>query len=181
MARDPIELRAPNRPSLVGRFWRGTKSTVRAPFSTFPAAAIGENARLLRRLFDQVRRGAEEDARTRTFRTEDGRLDVPATAFNLGLTAGKLELRILARRRQTARLAYGLFGLGCVFVLLWVGRGLTSGLSGPHLVGALQFTPFVAIFFLVAFKNAQVNWQLRTGQLGSAADYLRSPEPFLPR
>ena len=166
---------------MVGRAWRGVKASVRVPFSTFPAAAISENARLIRRLFNQVRSGPEEDQRSRTWRTDDGRIDLAATAFNLGLNDTKLEQRIAARRRQTARLSYSSFVLGCMFVILWVLRGLTSGLSGPHLVGALQFTPFVAIFFLVAFKYAHVNWQLRTGRLGSAADYLRSPEPFLPR
>jgi hypothetical protein len=44
----------------------------------------------------------------------------------------------------------------------------------------LEFIPFCAIFFLVAFRNAHVNWQLRIGHLGSPAAYLRSPEPFWP-
>lgn len=169
------------RPSMLGRIWRGTKATAKAPFVTFPAAAIGSNARLIRQLFDQMRRGRQEDARFRSHRTEDGRIDLPATAFTLGLTADTLERRIVDRRRKTARQAYGSFGLGCVFVVLWVANGLGGGLSGPRLIGAVEFTPFVAIFFLVAFKYAHINWQLRTGEMGSAADYLRSPAPFLPR
>lgn len=181
MARGSSRKPAQSRPSLLGRVWRGTKASVRAPFSTFPAAAIGDNARLIRRLYNQLGSGPDEDNRSRTYRTEDGRIDLAATGFSLGLNDAKMELRIKARCRQTARLSYGSFALGCVFVVLWVVRGLTSGLSGPHLVGALQFTPFVAIFFLVAFKYAHINWQLRTGQAGTAADYLQSPEPFLPR
>ena len=154
---------------------------MRVPFSTFPAAAIGENARLIGRLFRQVRFGPEETRRTRTYKTEDGRIDLAATAFNLGLSEDKLEDRIAMRRRQTARLSYGSFALGCVFVVLWLYQALSSGLAGPHLIAALQFAPFVAVFFLVAFKYAYINWQLRTGQSGSAAEYLQSPEPFLPR
>ncbi len=185
MARDTFEKSAQVRPSFVGRTWRGAKAAVRMSFSgtfaAFPAAAIRENARVIRLLFNQVRSGPEENNRNRSFRTENGRIALAATPFNLAMSDATLEMRIRARRRQTALLSYGSFVLGCAFVALWVIRGVTSGLSGPHLLGALQFTPFVAIFFLVAFKNAHINWQLRTGVLGSAADYLRSPEPFLPR
>lgn len=46
---------------------------------------------------------------------------------------------------------------------------------------AMQFAPFCLVFFLAAFRQAHVNWQLRTGVLGSAGDYLRSAEPFFPR
>lgn len=170
---------------MVGRTWRGAKAAVRisfaGAFASFPAAEIRENARVIQLLFNQVRSGPEENNRNRSFRTEDGRIDLAATSFNLAMSEAKLEMRIRARRRQTALLSYGSFALGCAFVVLWVVRGVTSGLSGPHLIGALQFTPFVAIFFLVAFRNAHINWQLRTGLSGSAADYLRSPEPFLPR
>ena len=168
----------PPRSSVFGSVWRGAKATVRAPFSTFPAEQIRENARLIRALAGRLRGRAAPEPRV--FRTEDGRIDLPATSFDFGLSADALQGRIAARRRQTARLAYASFGLGWVFVALWLWRGLTSGLGGLHIVGALQFIPFCAIFFLVAFKNAHVNWQLRTGQLGSAGDYLRSPEPFWP-
>jgi len=181
MARDQASKSSQTRPSLFGRVWRGTKALIRLPFSTFPAAAIGGNARLIRRLYNQVRSNVEDEKPVPAYITEDGRIDLTATAFSLGLNDDRLERRIQARRRQAARLSYASFALGCLFVALWVVRGLTSGLSGPHLLGALQFTPFVAIFFLVAFKFAHINWQLRTGRPGSAADYLQSPEPFLPR
>ena len=154
---------------------------IRAPFATFPAAAIGENARLIRCLYDQVRKNLSEEPRVRTYRTEDGRIDLMATGFMLGLGDAGMEKRIAQRRRQAARLSYASLVLGCLFVALWVWRVLTSEWSGSHLLGAVQFTPFVTIFFLVAFKYAHINWQLRTGALGSASEYLRSPEPFLPR
>ena len=169
------------RPTVLGRVWRGTKASVRAPFSTFPAAAIGDNARLIARLFRQVRAGPDETYRTRSWRTEDGHIDLAATAFTLGMSEDRIAARVAIRRRETARLSYSAFTVGIVFVAVWVLRGLTTDLSGPQIIGALEFTPFVAIFFLVAFKYAHINWQLRTGTMGSAADYLRSTEPFLPR
>ena len=181
MARDQSSKAQQTWPSLTGRVWRVAKAAIRLPFSTFPTAAIAENARLIRRLYEQVRSNVEDERQVPTYITDDGRIDLTATAFSLGLNDDRLERRIRARRRQTARLSYASLALGCFFVALWVVRGLTSGLSGPHLLGALQFTPFVTVFFLVAFKYAHVNWQLRTGRPGSASDYLRSPEPFLPR
>ena len=49
----------------------------------------------------------------------------------------------------------------------------------PHGLGA-GVHPFCAVFFLLAFKNAWQNWQLRTGRLGSALDYLTTTERFWP-
>ena len=169
------------RSSVSGRVWRGTKAAIRAPFATFPAAAISENARSIRRLYDQIRSNVNEEPQVRTYLTEDNRIDLMATGFMLGLGDDGLQQRIARRRRQAARLSYASLTLGCLFVVLWVWRVLTSEWSGSHLLGAVQFTPFVAIFFLVAFKYAHINWQLRTGTPGSASEYLRSPEPFLPR
>ena len=169
------------RPSVSGRVWRGTKAAIRAPFATFPAAAISESARLIGRLYDQVRSNVNEETRVRTYLTEDSRIDLMATGLMLGLGDDRLQERIDRRRRQAARLSYASLALGCSFVVLWVWRVLASEWSGSHLLGAVQFTPFVAIFFLVAFKYAHINWQLRTGTPGSASEYLRSPEPFLPR
>ena len=169
------------RPSVSGRVWRGTKAAIRAPFATFPAATISENARSIRRLYDQIRSNVNEEPRVRTYLTEDNRIDLMATGFMLGLGDDGLQQRIARRRRQAARLSYASLTIGCLFVVLWVWRVLTSEWSGSHLLGAVQFTPFVAIFFLVAFKYAHINWQLRTGAPGSASEYLRSPEPFLPR
>jgi len=167
--------------SVFGSLWRGTKSTLQAPFSTFPVEQIRTNARLIRLLAGQLRSSPPPEPRTRVYCAEDGRIDLAATSFGLGLSSHGLDQRIQLRRRQTARLAYSSFGAGLAFVALWLWRGLVSGLGGWHLIGALEFLPFCAIFFLVAFRYAHMNWQLRTGQLGTASAYLCSPAPFWPR
>ena len=168
----------PPRAFLFGSIWRGTKSTSRTLFATFPIEQIRENARLIGDLAGLLRRHPEN--KPRVFRTGDGSIDLQATSFDFGLSPEVLEVRIASRRRQTARLAYVSFVLGCVFVVLWMHRALTSRFGGPHIMGALLFVPFCAIFFLVAFRNAHVNWQLRTGHFGSASDYLRSAQRFWP-
>ena len=168
----------PNQASVFGFLWRGTKSAVAAPLSTFPVGQIQQNALLIRDLARKLRRRPISDPRV--LRTEDGQLDMLGTEFDLGLSPRALQARVASRRRQTARLAYASLMLGCVFLILWIYHALASGSGGPRIIGVLQFVPFCAIFFLVAFKNAHVNWQLRTGQVGSASDYLHSPEQFWP-
>lgn len=171
---------SPRRRSILGSVWRGTRATVATPFLAFPASQIIENARLIRALARQI---GNRDRRPepQVFLDDDGRLDELATSFRLGLTTEQLRVRLAARRRQTASWAYASFGLGCVFLALWTLRSLAWEFHGSRVLAALEFTPFCVIFFIVAFKYAHQNWQLRTGRLGSAGDYLRSPEPFLPR
>src|SRR5450755_2642236 len=140
----------PPRASLFGSIWRGTKSASRVPFTTFPIEQIRENAWLIRDLAGLLRRHPED--KPRVFRTDDGRIDLQATSFDFGLSPQALQARIASRRRQTAKLAYVSFVLGCVFVVLWMHRALTSRLGGSHIIGALLFVPFCAIFFLVAFR-----------------------------
>lgn len=176
MSDHPAREPDPPRSSFFGSIWRGTRVTARAPFTTFPADQILENARLIRTLAGRLIASPQP----KVFTTEASRIDLADTSFGFEVSSDLMRPGIAAQRRQTARLAYASFGLGWVFVVLWIWRGLNSGLGGPHLLGAIQFLPFCAIFFLVAFKNAQVNWQLRTGQLGSAGDYLRSSELFWP-
>lgn len=160
-------------------FFAAVGRGVRLPFSTFPAEAVRENARLIGNLAEHLH--GRPDSEPKLHRTEDGRIDLRATAFALGEASHALERRILVRRRQTARAAYVSLALGAASVVVWLWRAWTSPMQETHLLGALNFLPFCLVFFLVAFRNAHINWQLRTGELGSAGAYLRSPAPFLPR
>ena len=92
-----------------------------------------------------------------------------------------MDERLALRRRQTALTAYIAFAMGWVFVILWLLRLLSLDWTGQRLLTALQFAPFCLVLFLTALKHAHANWQLRTGLLGSAGDYVHSAEPFWPR
>jgi hypothetical protein len=85
------------------------------------------------------------------------------------------------RRSQTAAFAYAALTMGCLILGTWFWRLLDTDSTAQRVITGLQFAPFCLVFFLAAFQQAHVNWQLRTGLFGSAGDYLRSPEPFLPR
>lgn len=162
-----------------GRLWRGAKLVLGAPASAFPLGQIVRSGRLISGLASDLRAGPRP---THTvLQQRDGKLDLAATAFVHGLSDAELRRLVFVRRRQTARLAYLAFGMGWVFVGVWLWRVLDLEGTGQRIVTGVQFAPFCLIFFLTAFKQAHVNWQLRTGKVGSAGDYLRSPEPFWPR
>ena len=159
--------------------WRGTKFVVTSPFSAVPYRQIGRGAHLMRDLASSLQRCLQEPRAVPQGR--DGKLDMLATAFLHGITEADLEDMLLRRRTYTAAAAYASFALGWLFVALWISRLLNVSWSGGRWLTAIEFAPFCLVFFLTAFKQAHVNWVLRTRTLGTAGDYLRSPAPFWPR
>ena len=178
---DPADRPAEARQSQPVRswIWRGTKLVLGAPLSAFPLRQVIRNGRQIGDLVSGLRQGPRPPRAVPQHR--EGKLDKAATAFVCELSEAELDKLLSQRRRQTARMAYFAFGLGWMSVAAWLVRLLELDWTGQRLMAALQFAPFCLAFFLTAFKQAHVNWQLRTGLLGSAGDYLRSAEPFWPR
>ena len=162
-----------------GWAWRSTKLVLGAPAAAFPLGQIVRNGRQLGKTMSDLRRGPKPPQVVP--KQSDGMIDLAAMAFVSGLSKGELGERLALRCRQTAATAYIAFGLGWVFVVAWLVRLLSLDWAGQRLLTALQFAPFCLVFFLIAFKHAHANWQMRTGLLGSAGDYVRSAEPFWPR
>ena len=116
------------------------------------------------------------------FRREwEGGVDLNATALCDSLSAAELERYWKVRRRQTALTVYATFALGCLFLLAWVYEASSLPWIAPRLVLALKILPFCAMFFLLAFYHALLNFQIRIGHLASWREYLLSSEPFWPR
>jgi hypothetical protein len=126
-----------------------------------------------------LRTSAQRDPRFRA--SEDGGYDLEATAFFHGISLFELERRLKVRRRQTARIAYATFTLGCIFLTTWVYEALASPWTAMRVVLAFEFLPFCALFFLLAFYNALLNFQIRIGRTASWREYLATDEPFWPR
>ena len=166
------------KPSVLGHLWRGTRFVATSPIAAAGVGEVKQGARFIRGLAEIVRTGPQPDRRLRTH--ADRTLDLQATAFSHGLSVAELEQRLAARQWQTARAAYLAFALGWGFLGLWLYQALRTPWSYARVTSALEFMPFCAAFFLLAFRNAWLNWQLRTRRLGSAADYLRTSEPFWP-
>lgn len=179
----PIELVAP-RPTAIkhGRFSRVVLAGPRWFWSRTKEAGgledIRGSGRLIRDLSAALRQGPADPPRI--YGDVDQRLDVAATALSHGLSVASLKKRVVLRRRQTTRLAYLAFGGGWLIFALWLWQALSMPWSAGRVILGLEFIPFCAAFFLLAFKNAWQNWQLRTGRLGSAMDYLTTTEPFWP-
>jgi hypothetical protein len=61
------------------------------------------------------------------------------------------------------------------------GNIIDLGVEHGRVVLALELHPFCALSLLVAFYNALLNFQIRTGRMASWREYLATREPFWPR
>ena len=146
--------------------WAGAKSIWRA------ASLIGGLARAM-----HVR-----PPRDPRFKVGDaGGFDLMATAFSRGITVPQLEARLATRRKETALVAYAMFALACLFLLAWVRAAMSTRWTTSRMVLSVEFLPFCALFFLVGFYNALLNFQIRTRRLATWREYILTSESFWPR
>lgn len=181
--RPKIELRPPTaRATRPGRVFRVLTAGPRWFWSRSKEASGSEeilrNGRIIQDLAAAVREGP--GAARRIYVDADRRLDLEVTALSHGLSVSGLEERVARRRQQTARVAYLTFTGGWLALGWWLWQALTTPWSPGRMLLGIEFIPFCALFFLLAFKNAWMNWQLRTGRLGSAVEYLTTAERFWP-
>jgi hypothetical protein len=164
---------------LLRRSAKGAGWLFASPVEWFGLKAIRSGASSITQTYDRIkaRRG-----RDRRFKTHGDRVfDVVGTAFAYGISVEELERRFAARRRQTAVLAYSLFGLGCVLVLAWVWVAIRTATDGGRMILLVQFLPFLALFYLMSFYQALINFQIRTGRFASWLEYIYADKEFLPR
>ena len=117
----------------------------------------------------------------RVFVSEDRSLDLEATAFSLGISVPDLRARLDARRRETARIAYIMFVLGLLCLLAWFRSAISAPLIALRLMLAVDFLPFCVLFFLMAFYQALLNYQVRSGRRVGWREYLMADDGILPR
>jgi hypothetical protein len=173
-AAEPVSRRR----SFVGKIAHGTGWLVSVPFVWMGVHRIWRGCLLIGDLWGALRAGPPRDDRFMT--ADQGAFDVAATAVSYGVPVHRLEARLAARRRQTARIAYAAFALAWLFLLGWVWHALASPWMATRFTSALFFLPFCALFFLVAFYNALLNYQIRSGRLANWRDYLATPGAFWP-
>jgi hypothetical protein len=167
------------RHSRFGRVFRGIGWLSVGPVDWAGLRGISRSASLIRHLSVTVRSGSRGDQRFRT--SGDGGFDLNATAFLYGISVPEIERRLKVRRRQTALIAYATFGLACIFLMAWVCEALSSPWTAARIALALEFLPFCALFFLLAFYQALLNFQIRIGRAASWREYLATSAPFWPR
>ena len=176
---NPAGSTSDKRRSLLRRMFRGIGWVSAGPVDWTGRRGISRGASFIRDLAIALRFGSRRDPRFRT--SEDGGFDLEATAFLHSISVFELERRLVVRRRQTARIAYATFALCCIFLTAWVCEALSSPWTMGRIVLALEFLPFCAVFFLLAFYNALLNFQIRIGRAASWCEYLATREPFCPR
>lgn len=165
--------------SVFGRVFRRVGWLAGGPADWAGVKGIRRSASFIGDLSQAVRTCSQLDPRLHV--REHGEIDLLATAFSCGVPVPELERHLAARRQQTARIAYGTFALACVFLLAWVRAALLSPWTASRIMLAIDFLPFVMLFFLIAFHNALLNFQIRTGRAASWREYLMTSEAFLPR
>jgi hypothetical protein len=175
--RPPAE-ETPRRRSLFGKLFLGTGWLMATPFAWSGADRIKRGWSLIGDLFGLLRAGPAQDKR---FKTEgESAFDLQATAFSYGSPVHQLKARLAARQRQTARIAYTALALGALFLVGWIWHALSSPWTATRIASALYFLPFCAVFFLVAFYNALLNYQIRSGRLANWREYLATSDDFWP-
>ena len=157
--------------------WRTLGFLLGGPVAAFGARNIVEGARTINTLADTIKAGPQPDRRVRT--GDDRVLDLTAIAFLAGTSEAEVEHQLANRRRQTTWATHCYLVGGCGFLLLWFWAALLSPayVSLPYVLGLLALC---AVFFLSAFHNALVNWQARTRRLGTAREFLHTPETWWP-
>jgi hypothetical protein len=176
---NPSGAKSGRRRSLFGRVFRGIGWLSAGPMDWLGLRGLSRGGSFLRDLSTSLCSASQRDPRFRT--SEDRGFDLQATAFLHGTSALGLERRLRERRRQTAQIAYATFALGCVFLTGWVCEALRSPWTAGRIVLALEFLPFCALFFLLAFYNALLNFQIRIGRMASWREYLATSEPLWPQ
>ena len=141
--------------------------------------SIRQGASFISDLAARTRAHSVRDARLKT--ENEGDFDLRATAFSMGMTVGQLERRLADRRRQTAMMAYLLGVLGLVAFAGWFFKVISTPMVAGRLVLAIDFLPLCALFVLLAFYQALVNYQIRTGRTASWREYLSTDRGFCPR
>jgi hypothetical protein len=130
---------------------------------------------------DLSARARAQPVRDPRFKTEvGGDFDLRATAFSMGMTVGQLERRLADRRRQTAMMAYLLGVLGLVAFAAWLIKVISTPEAAGRLVIAMDFLPLCALFMLLAFYQAMVNFQIRAGRTAGWREYLTTDQGFWP-
>jgi hypothetical protein len=75
----------------------------------------------------------------------------------------------------------GFFLLGGMFFVGWLYRLATMTWTANATLTALQFTPACAVFFLLAFRFALENFQIRLRRKVTVTEFLTTPSGFWPR
>jgi len=171
-----------NKPqSKTGFFRKGMRGVhwLGQGFSVFlPWQRIRRSGETIASLYASIRR-PPADAYGIVLR-DDGRFDLEATAKRYQGSIEDVEYLLRHRREETRKAAYCAFLFGWIAFGGWFYRALTLSWQPSMIIPMFAFFPFCLAFFLVAFRNGLLNYQLRMRRFAGALDYLMAEDGFWP-
>ncbi len=156
----------------------GVRKTLGAPIACIGVEQIAENARLIRRLAQTIRNGPGPDPMV--WVKPDRTLDVAVMSWEAQVPVAEIERLLANRRRQSRQATWSYLAGGTVFVVLGFIHAASLLPALPTLLYALSTAAICCCFFLMAFYNALINWQVRTRRLGTAREFLDTDETWRP-
>lgn len=165
---------------LLAKTGQGARRLLTWPFILVPWREILAGGRSIRSQANDLWSKVCAEDRQQVIRDGDRLVDLRGFAQAHGLSEQEGRALVGRRRRETAVAAYACFVLGWVtFSLVLYHIISLSWRSGP-IVGALEFSPFCVLFFLMAFKFALDNFRLRVLRHATAGEFLTTNKPFWP-
>ena len=109
-----------------------------------------------------------------------GRITMEHYAQLGGVQAGELAILLQRRRVETMRATRLNLAFGLVFLLLWVWSVCSTPAGFTGLLLLLAGLGLCLLFLARAVIEAQTNWQIRTGRMGSLREFLATDEERMP-
>ncbi|OYV51272.1 MAG: hypothetical protein B7Y73_00120 [Acidocella sp. 35-58-6] len=177
-AQPKVSSRRKKRP-FIGRVMRPVGWLAGGPADWFGRRSVWSGAGLIGKLWHQTRTAPKRDTR---FKVDDsGGFDLKATAFSYGISTEALEQRLEQRRRMTFTVSYGALVIAVLSVIFWIHSAIDQPYTLVRMLMACEFLPFLTLFFLVAFYNALLNFQIRVRRSAGWREFLSTEEGFFPR
>lgn len=111
---------------------------------------------------------------------DQGRITMEHYAQLGGVRAEELAVLLRRRRGETARAARLNLAIGAAFVAAWLWTVLGAPPGPTGLLFPMAWLGLCAWFLARALHEAQTNWQIRTGRMGTLREFLATDDSWVP-
>ena len=109
-----------------------------------------------------------------------GRIAMEHYAQLGGVQAGELAILLQRRRIETARATRLNIAFALLFVTVWTWSAFSTPAGFAGLLLLLSGLGMCLLFLARAVVEAQTNWQIRTGRMGTLREFLATDEGWMP-
>jgi len=153
---------------------RGLHGVLRSRGSSGPALVLDAD-----RYFD-LEASAQSLRRQAAEALDAGRITMEHYAQLGGVQAGELAILLQRRRIETTRATRLNLAFGLTFFAAWTWSILSTPVSLMGLLLLLSGLGLCLLFLTRAVVEAQTNWQIRTGRMGSLREFLATDDAWMP-